>query len=105
MKKTVTPLLITLTILLSSCGSKTTYRPSIYGHDYINAEIITPVTHKRISCSEKDFNKYVSVDLKDLSKLAMVLKYAKLPRKVRILIEAFSKEVKKRKKQAKSLSK
>ena len=88
-------LLIFLTILcVSSCGSPTTYRPSIYGHDYITRVIVTPVTRKRISCGDREFNKYVSVSLKDLSKLAIILKEAKVPRKVRILVEAFNKEVK-----------
>ena len=88
-------LLLLLTILcVSSCGSQTTYRPSIYGHDYINREIITPVTFERISCGERDFQKYASVNLKDLSKLALILQEAKLPKKVRIIIEAFEKEVK-----------
>ena len=91
-------LLILLTILCVSCGSATTYRPSIYGHDYINQEIVTPTTHERISCGAEDFNKYVSISLKDLTKLALVLKYAKVPKKVRVLIEGFRKELKKVKK-------
>ena len=91
--------LILLTILLSSCGSTTTYRPSIYGHDYITREIITPVTHKRISCGDKDFNKYVSVNLSDLAKLAIILKNAKVPKKVRILVEGFKNEVDQREKE------
>jgi len=85
-------------ILLNSCGSVTTYRPSIYGHDYAQREIITPETHVRISCGDQEFNKYVSVSLSDLSKLAIILKNAKVPKKVRILVEGFSKEVKLRKK-------
>lgn len=85
---------ILLTILLNSCGSVTTYRPSIYGHDYRSREIITPVTHERISCGDKDFQKYVSINLKDLSKLAVILKNAKLPKKIRIVIENFKKEYK-----------
>jgi hypothetical protein len=86
-------LLILLTTSLSSCGSPTKYRPSIYGHDYVQREIVTPVTHVRISCGDEEFNKYVSVSLKDLSKLALVLKEAKVPKKVRVLIEGFGKEV------------
>jgi len=102
--KIETKLLTTLTILfLSACGSNTTYRPSIYGHDYINREIITPVNHARISCGEEAFNKYVSVNLNDLAKLALVLKHSKVPKKVRLLIENFKKEVDLRVKQNKSL--
>lgn len=92
-------LLIALTILLvSSCGSPTKYRPSIYGHDFVNREIVTPNTHVRISCGDRQFNKFVSVSLDDLAKLALVLKEAKVPKKVRILIEGFGKEVSLRKK-------
>lgn len=96
--KTGMKLLIFSTILLSSCGSTTSYRPSIYGHDYINREIVKPVTHERISCGENDFNRFVSIDLDDLRKLALVLKNAKVPRKVRILIEGFEKEVNRKRK-------
>jgi hypothetical protein len=98
-------LLTILLINLSACGSQTTYRPSIYGHDFETREIITPSTHIRISCGAREFNKYVSVSLKDLSKLALVLKNAKVPRKVRILIEGFGKEVALRKKQNEKLLK
>jgi hypothetical protein len=94
MKKTASKLLTTLTILCASaCGSNTTYRPSIYGHDYVNREIITPATYARISCGDAEFNKYVSVNLDDLAKLALILKHSKVPKKVRVLIEDFSKEV------------
>ena len=89
-----TKLLTILTILcLSACGSITTYRPSIYGHDYINREIVTPTTHARISCGDREFNKYVSVSLEDLTKLALILKHSKVPKKVRRLVEKFTKEV------------
>ncbi len=93
MKLTVIKLLLTLTILCASCGSTTDYRPSIYGHDYINREIITPVTFERISCGDKRFNEYVSVNLDDLAKLALILKHSKVPKKVRLLVEKFKKEV------------
>ena len=86
-------LLMLLTTSLVSCGSPTKYRPSIYGHDYIQREIVTPKTHVRISCGDREFNKFVSVSLDDLAKLALVLKEAKVPKKVRILIEGFGKEV------------
>lgn len=80
-----------------SCGSKTKYRPSIYGHDYMNMEIIKPVTFDRVSCGDPDFNKYVSVSLDDLSKLALVLREAKVPRAVRVIIENFNKELESKK--------
>ena len=102
--KTEKKLLIHLTIflLLSSCGSRTTYKPSIYGHDYLNQEIITPVTHERIYCGSPEFNKYATVKLEDLVSLALILKYAKLPKKVRLIVEGFRKEVATRNKQNKT---
>lgn len=90
-------------LILSSCGSLTTYRPSIYGHDFKTMEIVTPVTYERISCGEKEFNKYASIKLSDLSKLALILKNAKLPKKVRFIIERFKREVDKRAKENKEL--
>lgn len=92
-------LMFLMILFVSACGSTTSYRPSIYGHDYKNMEIITPVTYQRISCGDPAFQRYVSVDLDDLRKLALVLKNAKVPKKVRILIEGFGKEVDQRFKQ------
>lgn len=86
-------LMILTIFLFSSCGSHTTYRPLIHGHDYLNQEIIVPRTHERIHCGEKRFNKYVSLSLDDLTRLALVLKNAKLPKKVRLLVEKFSHEL------------
>ena len=104
--KTEMKRLATLTtfLIVSSCGSLTKYRPSIYGHDYRNQEIITPVTFERISCGNPTFNEYASVKLDDLVKLALVLKYAKLPFKVRVLVDGFTKEVEKRNKENKTLN-
>ena len=104
--KTATKLLTTLTTLLvlSGCLSHTKYRPTIYGHDYQNQEIITPTTHERIYTGSPAFNKYVSISLHDLAKLALVLKNAKLPRKVRFIVERFNKEVKQVEAANKSLS-
>lgn len=90
--KTATGLLILL-ITLGSCRSTTTYRPSVYGHDYITREIIKPKTYERISTGDKEFNKYVSFSLDDLNKLRLILKDAKLSKKVRIIIEKFDNEV------------
>lgn len=85
---------ILLTIfLISSCSTPTTYRPSIYGHDYVNSEIVTPITHERISCGASEFNRYASVSLEDLTNLALVLKYSDVPPEVRIIIEGFTNEV------------
>lgn len=105
--KTEMKLLTTLTtfLILSSCGSRFKYRPVIYGHDYINQEIITPVTYKRIRTNDKKFNEYASIKLDDLSKLALVLKYAKLPLKVRILVDKYSQELTKRLKENKDILK
>jgi hypothetical protein len=96
------PVFLTM-FLISSCASGTKYKPSIYGHDYRNREIITPVTHERIYCGTREFNKFASVRLEDLTKLALILKYAKVPRKVRLIVENFRKEVAKRNKQNKTL--
>lgn len=88
-------LLIFLTILcVTSCGSPTTYRPDVYGHDYMNMTIIEPISKRRISCGDEEFNEYASVKLKDIVKIATVLKKAKLPRHIRILIEDFETEIK-----------
>jgi len=94
--KIETKLLTTLTLLcvLSGCLSHTKYRPSIHGHDYLNQEIIEPKTYRRIYTGDPAFNEYVSISLDDLAKLALVLKNAKLPRKVRFIVERFTKEVK-----------
>ena len=94
--RTETKLLATLTLLcvLSGCLSTTKYRPSIHGHDYLRQEIIEPITYRRIYTGDAEFNRYVSISLDDLAKLAIVLKNAKLPRKVRRIVERFSKEVK-----------
>lgn len=94
--KTGMKLLTTLTMLcvLSGCLRSTSYRPTIHGHDYLNQEIIEPKTYRRIYTGSPEFNKYVSISLADLSKLALVLKNARLPRKVRRVVERFTKEVK-----------
>lgn len=84
---------IFLLILCASCAGTTTYRPSIYAHDYKYGEIIVPVTKERISCREPEFNKYVSFSLEDFSKIALVLKKAELPRHVIIILEKFEKEL------------
>lgn len=91
MRTVIGPLILLIT--LGSCRSTTTYRPSVYGHDYITREIIAPKTHKRISTGDKEFNKYVSFSLTDLTKLRAILKDAKLSKKVRIIIEKFDNEV------------
>jgi len=98
-------LLTTLILLcvLSGCLRSTSYRPTVYGHDYLNQEIITPTTHKRIYTGDPEFNKFVSISLEDLSKLVLVLKNARLKRKVRRVVEKFSKEVKQVEKQNKQL--
>jgi len=93
--------ILTTCLILNSCGTNTKYRPSIYGHDYKAQEIITPITYKRVKCGDPEFNEYASVRLDDLSRLALILKYAKLPRKVRLLIENFRKEVEQRNKENK----
>lgn len=87
-------LLIFLTILfVSSCGSPTTYRPWIHGHSTKDQAIIVPQTKERIYCSEDRFQEYVSVSIQDLQALALILKHAKVPKKVRIIIERFNKDV------------
>lgn len=57
--------------------------------------IIEPKTFKRISCGEPEFQAYASVSIDDLVRIATVLKNAKLPRHIRILVEQFNEEVKK----------
>ena len=94
---------LTILLILSSCLSHTKYRPSIYGHDHVTQEIVTPVSHERIYTGDPEFNKFVSIKLSDLSKLALVLRHAKLPRKVRRIVEKFTKEVKTVEKQNKTL--
>lgn len=92
MKQIAMLLLIALT---TSCGSsETTYRPVVYGHDYVAMEIIRPITFERVSCGDPDFNKYVSVSIDDLVKLATVLKNAKLPRHIRIIVEQYTSDLK-----------
>ena len=76
------------------CRSTTTYRPSIYGHDFIRREIVVPVSKKRISTGDKEFNEFVSIKLTDLSKLVLILDDAKLSKKVRVIIEKFDNEIK-----------
>ena len=92
--ETKLPIILTLLCVLSGCLGHTKYRPSIHGHDYLRQEIIEPTTHRRIYTGDAEFNKFVSISLDDLAKLALVLKNAKLPRKVRRIVERFSKEVK-----------
>lgn len=94
MRQIVTKPLLILTILcISGCGSNTTYRPLVYGHDYMNMTIIEPKTFRRISCGDEEFNGYASVRVEDIAKLATVLKKAKLPRHIRILVEQLNNEV------------
>ena len=88
--------MLLMCLIVGSCKSLTTYRPAIYGHDYVSREIITPVSHNRISCGDKEFNKYVSFSLTDLTKIGVLLKNAKLSRKVRIILEKFDKDIKKK---------
>lgn len=91
-------LLIYLTILCASlgCGSTTTYRPWIHGHSALEEAIIVPQTKERIYCNDEErFQKYVSVSILDLQKLALILKHAKVPKKVRIIVENFRKDVEK----------
>ena len=85
--------MLLLTLSTTSCSSNTTYRPKIYGHDYYTMTIIEPVTYKATYCGDPDFNKYVSVKLEDLTKLALVLKKAKLPIHIRIIIEEFNNDI------------
>lgn len=82
-----------MTLCLTSCGSNTTYRPEILGHDYMRMELVKPKKQGRISCGDPQFEMYASVHLNDLKKLALILKKAKLPRHVRLLVEELNKEV------------
>ncbi len=91
--KLIGMLQLTLLITLGSCRSTTTYRPTVYGHDYITREIIEPKTYRRINTGDKEFNKFVSFSLDDLAKLRLLLKDAKLSKKVRIIIEKFDKDL------------
>ncbi len=81
-------------ILCASCGSQTTYRPTVYGHDYKYGEIVTPVTHERISCRDEEFNKYVSFSLSDLTKVRTALETGEFPAHIILILEKFDKELK-----------
>lgn len=89
---------IYLTILCASlfllgCGSQTTYRPWIHGHSTLEEAIIVPQTKERIYCNEDRFQNYVSVSITDLQNLALILKHSKVPKKVRLIVEKFNKDV------------
>lgn len=87
-------LLLFLTILcVSGCGSNTTYRPMVYGHDYMRMALVEPVTFRRISCGDEEFQEYASVKVEDLVKIATVLKKAKVPKHIRVLVESLTKEL------------
>ena len=87
-------LILLMILCVSSCGSSTKYRPEILGHDYKNLEIIKPKTYERVYCGDESFNKYASVSLKDLKKIALILKEAKIPWQVKVIVEELEKEVK-----------
>lgn len=87
MKKIKTWSLIGLTILSSSCGNQTTYRPLLLAHDYKNMELVRPKKAGRVYCGDKEFNEYVSFHVDDLADIALVLKHAKVPWWVRQIIE------------------
>jgi hypothetical protein len=65
----------------------------IYGHDYNAMTIIEPVTKRRVSCGDAEFEAYASISLEDLTKLGALLKTGKFPRHIRILVEEFNKEL------------
>lgn len=56
-------------------------------------ELVRPKKKGRISCGDPQFEMYASVHLNDLKKLALILKKAKLPRHVRIIVEQLNNEV------------
>ena len=89
--------------VVSSCGSKTKWRPPIYGHDYKRGEIVAP-DHSRISTTSDKFNCFVSVRIDDFKKVALALNKGKFPRHIRILIEKY-KMVEKSKKKINKLDK
>lgn len=60
----------------------------------MNMTIIEPVTKRRVSCGDDEFNEYASVRVEDIAKLATVLKKARLPKHIRILVEEFNNEIK-----------
>lgn len=91
-------MILTMLCAVISCAGQTTYRPSVFGHDYVNGEIVTPYTHERISCFDKKFNSYASFRIDDVKKVALALKYAKLPKDVRIILERIKKDVETHKK-------
>ena len=55
--------------------------------------IIEPITKRRISCGDAEFNEYASVRVVDIAKIATALKSAKLPRHIRLLIERLNNEL------------
>lgn len=100
--KKIEILLLTLStiFLISSCGSTTTYRPPIAAHDYKNMELVLK-DHSRVYAGDKKFNEYASIHLDDLIKIAIIIKNAKLPKHIILIVEQYEKEVLKLKQKSK----